>query len=40
MYKQTLITIFIFSFIFSTDTINSFKVYATTNVNGETEPCG
>jgi len=40
MYKLTLISVFILSFMFSNETLNSFKIYATTNVGGETEPCG
>ncbi len=36
-----LLSIFIlFTFNYSTDIVNSFYIYATTNVNGELEPCG
>jgi|GEM_PF-3115746 len=40
MKKLLYLSVFIISFIFSNETINSFKIFATTNVAGETEPCG
>ena len=40
MHKFTFIIIFIFSIVFSTEVQNTFTIYATTNVGGETEPCG